>query len=185
MEHKEPVKFRQQIMAIEGLSSAEYWHWVRLMIDEETDFTGREHQGATDLVNSMLNYAYAILYRHIWTSVIRQGLYPGFSYIHTPHKKKGTLIFDLIETFRQPVADRAIISLINRKTKLEVDKKGMLTKETKQKLITAINARLGRYDTYLKERSKMIDIMYKQTRELKKYITGKTDRFKPYQMSKW
>ena len=185
LEHKEPHKFRQRVMAIEGLSSAEYWHWFRLMIDEETDFENRKHQGATDLVNSMLNYAYAILYRHIWTGIIQEGLYPGFSYIHAPHKKKGTLIFDLIETFRQPVADRAIISLINRKSKLEIDKNGLLTPDTKQKLIKAVNSRLTRFDTYQKERTRMLEIINRQTKELKKYILKQTNRFKAYQMSKW
>lgn len=40
-----------------------YWDYIRQLIaDDEVEFTSREHQGAKDLVNSMLNYGYAILY---------------------------------------------------------------------------------------------------------------------------
>lgn len=175
---------RMELMGIEGAVSQIYWSCVEKMIDEETDFTGRIRQGATDLVNSMLNFGYSILYRLVWTSVLQQGLNPGFSYLHKPQPGSGTLIFDLIEPFRQPVVDRAIISMINRKTKLEIYN-GTLTQATIDNLIKAIDDRLGRYDTYLKERLNMYDIINKQTLQLVKYIEGDIKKFKPYEVSKW
>jgi len=179
------TEHRKQLIQIEARSGSVYWHWVRMMIDEETEFESRQYQGAVDLVNSMLNYGYAVLYRQIWTSVLQQGLYPGFSFIHTPSKKKGTLIFDLIEPFRQTVVDHAVISLINRKTKLEVDKKGLLTETTKQKLIKAVNKRLIKHDYYMKERLRIFDIIHKQSLYLKQYISGEKPKFKAYTIYKW
>ncbi len=176
--------FRQILMGFEGSASAQYWQWFKLMVDEETDFTIRKTQGATDLVNSLLNYGYAILYRQVWNSVIRYGLHPELSFLHTYQKEKGTLIFDLIEPFRQPVVDRAVLSLINRKTKLKADQ-GQLDDKTKQKLITAVYKNLTRYDKYLGERLQMIDIIHKQTQQLKLYITGQNKKFKPYKTTKW
>ncbi len=176
--------YRQILMGYEGSASAQYWQWFKLMVDEETDFAVRKTQGATDLVNSLLNYGYAILYRQVWNSVIRYGLHPELSFLHSYQKGKGTLIFDLIEPFRQPVIDRAVLSLINRKTKLKAEQ-GKLDDKTKQKLITAVYKNLTRYDKYLGERLQMIDIVHKQTQQLKLYIDGQNKKFKPYKTTKW
>ena len=176
--------YNQSFMGFEGSASAQYWQWFKLMVDEETDFTTRKTQGATDLVNSLLNYGYAILYRHVWNSVIRYGLHPELSYLHSYQKGKGTLIFDLIEPFRQPIVDRAVLSMINRKTKLNADK-NKLDEPTKQKLITAVYKGLSRYDKYMGERLQMIDIINKQTQQLKLNITGQNKKFKPYKTTKW
>lgn len=183
---EEPLNedWRNHLMGIEGSASMVYWSMVEKMIDEETDFKGRIRQGAKDLVNSMLNYGYSILYRYIWTSVLHHGLNPGFSYLHKPEIKTGSLIFDLIETFRQPVVDRAIISLINRGSKIEI-KDGILTQKTIEILIKAIDDRLNRFDIYLKQKSSLYDILDRQTTELIHCIKEPEYQFRPYEISKW
>ena len=175
---------KQILMGLEGAAGSVYWHWVNMMLDEETGFDSREYQGATDVVNMMLNYGYGILYRLIWSSVLQYGLHPELGFFHSIDHKKGALIFDLIEPFRQPVVDRAVISLVNRKTKLSIEN-NLLSKETKQKVILYVNKKLGSYDTYLGERTTLLDIIGRQTRELKKYLLDEINVFKPYQMSKW
>lgn len=177
-------KIRDKLIHLEAQSSLAYWEIIRIMIDEETNFNNRIRKGASDLVNSMLNYGYSILYRHVWTSILQQGLNPSFSYIHTPRKYEGTLIFDFIETFRQPIVDRAIISLINKKTKLSTEK-GKLSEDTRKKVIIAVNDRLRRYDTYLGERKTMFNIIKKQTQHFVAHLQDSSIQFKPYQMSKW
>ena len=176
--------YHETLMGYEGASSQMYWKWVWMMLDEETDFKGRITQNAQDLVNQMLNYGYAVLYRLVWDSVIRYGLHPETGFLHKYQKNKGTLIFDLIEPFRQPVVDRAVIKLVNRKTKL-FNPDGKLDKQTRQKLINAVYERLGKYDTYNKQRIRMIDIIEKQTQQLKLYINGQQKKFKPYKQTKW
>lgn len=177
-------KIRPQLLSCEAQASIHYWDIVRIMIDEETTFSRRVGQGAKDIVNSMLNYGYSILYRHVWSSLLRQGLNPTFSYIHTPQKFEGTLVFDFIETFRQPIVDRAIISMINKKTKLGL-KDGKLDDDTKKKLIIAVNDRLRRYDTYMGERRTLFNIIKQQAIQYSQYLKGYNPKFKPYQMSKW
>lgn len=183
-EAKHIEQLRPQLIGWEAQASIHYWDIVRVLIDEETTFQTRRRKGATDLVNSMLNYGYSILYRHVWGSLLRQGLNPTFSYIHTPQKFEGTLVFDFIEPFRQPIVDRAVISMINKKTKLEV-KNGQLADDTKKKLIEAVNDRIRRYDIYLGERLNYIEIIKKQAQHYSHYLMGRQKEFKPYQMSKW
>ena len=43
------------------MASAEYWQGFRYVIGDDFDFLNRSGRGATDIVNSMLNYSYAIL----------------------------------------------------------------------------------------------------------------------------
>ncbi|MGE5356827.1 MAG: CRISPR-associated endonuclease Cas1 [Deltaproteobacteria bacterium] len=176
--------WRNQLMGYEGAASMIYWTIIQKMIEEETDFKGRIRHGANDLVNCMLNYGYSILYHHVWTSIIKNGLNPGFSYLHKPEPKTGTLIFDLIESFRQPVVDRAIISLINRGSTLEI-KNGLLTQKTIELVIKAIDDRLNRSDIYCKQKSSLFNIIDRQTAELIKSINEPEYNFKPYEISKW
>ena len=177
--------FRNVIMGLEGAASAQYWQWFRLMVDEETDFEHRITQGASDLVNSMLNYGYSILYKTVWSSVIHYGLHPELGYLHAYQKGRGTLIFDLIEPFRQSVVDHAVLTLINRKTHLQ-SVKGKLDGKTKQKLIQSVYDRLSRYDKYMGERIRMIDIIDKQTHQLKLHISHPQDiKFIAYKTIKW
>ncbi|NPA44865.1 MAG: CRISPR-associated endonuclease Cas1 [Chlorobi bacterium] len=176
--------YKAYLMGLEGAASARYWQWVELMIDEETDFSGRHTKDAQDLVNQMLNYGYAILYRLVWNSIIKHGLHYEISFFHAYRKNKGTLIFDLIEPFRQPVVDRAIISLINKKTKLE-NPDNILSKPTIEKLVDAVYKRLTAFDKYKKERNRLIDIIDKQTEDLKSYLLGKEKKFTAYKTTKW
>lgn len=176
--------YRKKFIRLEAQAGAHYWHWFRLMTDEETDFDKREYYRASHPVNMMLNYGYGILYRYVWNAVIRQGLHPGFSVLHTPSKKEGTLIFDLIEPFRQPVVDRAVISLINRKTKIQALNK-KLSEPLKQKLIDAVYKNLVRFDKYNRQRIRTYQIIEMQTLLFKQKLFDPAFKFKAYTMYKW
>jgi len=47
------------------------------------DFAGRRGRGASDLVNSLLNYGYGILYNRVLSAATRVGLDPFAAYVHT------------------------------------------------------------------------------------------------------
>ncbi len=178
-------EFREKLMGYEGIASAIYWQWFRMMIDEETGtFTGRITRRAVDPVNSMLNYGYAILYRHVWNSVLAQGLHPEYGFLHAHARGKASLVFDLIEPFRQPVVDRAVLAVINRKFPIAAPK-GKIDKPTKQRLIRAVDANLARYEKYLNKKFPMIDNIHRQTQLLRMYIMGQEKRFKAYKMINW
>lgn len=42
---------------------------VKLLLGSEV-FSGREHRGATDAANAMLNYGYGILYSKLWAALL-------------------------------------------------------------------------------------------------------------------
>ena len=45
---------RGNFLSIEGRASQYYWQGIKEILDEDIDFPGREHRGATDPVNSLL-----------------------------------------------------------------------------------------------------------------------------------
>ncbi|NLW36113.1 MAG: CRISPR-associated endonuclease Cas1 [Syntrophorhabdus aromaticivorans] len=73
---------RGKLFSIEGRAAASYWEMVKVLLDDVIAFDGRERQGATDLVNSLLNYGYGVLYSKIWYAVMSAGLSPFLSFLH-------------------------------------------------------------------------------------------------------
>jgi CRISPR/Cas system-associated endonuclease Cas1 len=61
---------RDVLMGIEGAAGRLYWQAVGEIIGGKTEFMGREHRGATDMVNAALNYGYGILYGNVWGAAL-------------------------------------------------------------------------------------------------------------------
>ncbi len=175
--------FVQKLMGYEAQVAVSYWDYIReLVSDDEVGFEGREHQGAQDLVNSMLNYGYAILYVRVWQALLAARLNPFESLIHVPRESKPTLVYDMVEIFRSQVVDRMVISLIQKGQDLTV-RKGLLTDKTRELLVKSIMERLARYEKYQGEEMKMEKIIFQQAKLLAKAFEGE-DKFKPY-VAKW
>jgi len=175
--------YRQQLLPVEGRAAAVYWELVANLIDDDSDFSSREHRGAKDLVNAMLNYGYSILYSRIWHALLRSKLNPYISYLHVPDSGKPTLSFDVIEMFRQQAVDRVVISLLQKNEKMEI-KDGFLTDESRAKLTQNISERLYRYELYRGKQTRFADIIDAQASHFAKYIAGETKTYKPY-IAKW
>ena len=176
-------EFITKLMGHEAQVAIRYWDYIReLIADDDVAFERREHQGATDLTNSMLNYGYSILYTRVWQALLAARLNPFDSLIHVRQEGKPTLAYDLIEIFRSQVVDRMVISLIQKGRDLEV-RNGLLTDNTRQLLVKSVMERLARYEKYQGEEMKMENIILRQAKLLAKAFEG-TDKFKPY-LAKW
>lgn len=175
--------FMQKLLGHEAQVAIRYWDYIReLFSDDQVSFAQREHQGAKDLVNSMLNYGYAILYVRVWQALLAAHLNPFDSLIHAHREGKPTLVYDMIEIFRSQVVDRVVISLVQKGQNLEV-RNGLLTDATRQLLVKSVMERLARYEKYQREEMKMEQIILRQAKLLAKAFDG-TDKFKPY-VAKW
>ncbi|MDO4695785.1 MAG: CRISPR-associated endonuclease Cas1 [Porphyromonas sp.] len=59
-------EFRQNAMILEAQAAKSYWRaYGALVSNTGYSFERREQRGATDIVNQMLNYGYAILQSHV------------------------------------------------------------------------------------------------------------------------
>lgn len=129
-------QIRMQIMGIEGKSSNEYWSAIKYFIPKEIHFEKRTKK-PKDLLNSMLNYGYAILASEITKSILTSGLDPYCGFLHYDMENRTSLTFDLIEPFRQQLVDKTMIGLINKKqvTMNDLDKRNNTLKLNARKLI--------------------------------------------------
>lgn len=177
-------EYREKLIAIEAGAAVAYWEYIRVLIeDDNMEFETRERKGAKDLMNSLLNYGYAILYARVWQALLLVKLNPTESIIHVKQPGKPTFVYDVIELFRAQAVDRVVIALIQKKEPLELEK-GLLSNETKGLLIQNILERLNRYEKYRGEEIRFTDILIRQAREIAAYIIEEASNYKPY-LAKW
>ena len=167
-----------ELLGFEGSAATAYWQAIAQAIDYKFSFSGRVTQGATDVVNSALNYGYAILYSKILKSIAAAGLSPHVSYLHALDEQKPTLAFDLIEEFRAFIVDRAVISMINKNEPFEI-KDGLLSAATRQNIAKNVNEKLFAHTEYRGEELKAQDIIDKQAYVLKRAVT-QNEKYKPF-----
>ncbi len=175
--------FRGKLFSLEGRVSQYYWDIIQLILSGFIVFDGRERRGATDLVNSILNYGYGILYSKVWEAVIRSGLSPYISYLHKPQNGKPTLIYDLIEEFRAQGVDRIVISLITKGADLSMVKTS-LSPETKKKLVKEVLEKINSYEKFRGSELRFYEIIRGQALAVAKFLSGERKKYLPYS-AKW
>lgn len=175
--------WRSRMLGYEGAAGAVYWECIKLLIGPSVYFEHREHKGSKDLVNMMFNYAYGVLYVKISGAVTIAGLNPNTGFLHTEQKGKQTLVFDLIEPFRAPIADRTIITMINLRMKTETEG-GLLSKETKDLLLKRLLSRFHTEFLYHSHRVSFADIIPAMLKDLCSYLKGEKTQFRAYR-AKW
>ena len=174
---------RGKLFSIEGRSAAAYWEVIKPLLEGVIVFEGRIGQGAQDLVNSLLNYGYAMLSSKIWNAVLRSGLNPFVSFLHKPQAGKPTLIFDLIEEFRPQAVDRVVFSMINKRVELKMDGK-LLCPQTRNRLAKGVLERINTVENFRGRELRLGDIIKEQSRALADYLNGESTHYSPY-ISKW
>lgn len=169
---------RQDIMTLEAHAAKKYWQTIAKILPEEVKFTGRETRGAVDLVNSMLNYGYAILYSHVQGAVILAGLDPFAGFMHVDRSGRASLVLDFVEEFRQQTVDKTIFAMINRGTNLEV-KENRLTKKTKNKFRKKLKKKFDSYHQYEGKKEKIKNIIQMQARHIATHLRGERE-YEPF-----
>ena len=80
-------RIRSEIFGIEGMASQEYWSGFRHVISDDLNFLNR--------------------------SVHMSGLDPYAGFLHADLYGRTSLVFDLMEEFRQQIVDKSVLKLIN------------------------------------------------------------------------
>jgi len=108
----------------------------------DLNFSGRVRRPPTDPVNAVLSYTYILLTEHCACALqtTRFDIYLGF--MHKPNRNAPALALDFVEQFRQPIADRFVMLLFNKKILQAADfnpgpmHSVLLTESAKRTLIT-------------------------------------------------
>ncbi len=171
---------REQILSVEGRAAQRYWSMIGRVIPDELDWPGRETRGATDPLNSALNYGYAILYSQVEQALTLAGLDPYGGFLHADRPGKPSLVLDCIEEFRQTIVDRTIIGLVNKHTLLEQDEQHLLNEETRKKIAEKVLERLASSEVYEKKRQALRFILQSQARHLALFLRDERSCYEPF-----
>lgn len=171
---------RDHLLAAEGQAAKRYWAAARLVIPDQYGWTGREGRGASDPVNSLLNYGYGILYGQVEQAILLAGLDPYAGFIHTDRPGKPSLVLDLIEEFRQVAIDRLVFGLLTRQLNVEQEEDGRLSKDTRKSLAEKVLEHLDATVRYENKRFPLRFVMQNQARHLAAFLRGDREDYPPF-----
>lgn len=100
----------------EGLTARMYFEGlVEIFSGLGIGFEGRIRRPPRDPVNAVMSYIYVILTGHVTMLLQTTGLDPFLGLMHKPNRSAPALALDLVEQFRQPIADRFIMLMFNNR----------------------------------------------------------------------
>jgi CRISPR-associated protein Cas1 len=175
---------RHQILSAEGRAAKRYWGGLKQVIPEQYGWPGRKGRGARDPVNAALNYGYGILYGQIERALVLAGLDPYGGFIHADRPGKPSLVFDLIEEFRQVIVDRTIVGMANKGMKMDLDDKGLLVDKSRRAIADKVLARLEAAERYERKRQPFRIIIQSQARHIATFVRGDRAAYEPF-VAKW
>ncbi len=151
-------------------------------------FSGRNKRPPMDNVNALLSFVYTLLTNTMASALETVGLDPYVGYLHTLRPGRVSLALDLIEELRPVLADRFVLSLINRKI---VNNKGFKKQENGAVLMDDDTRRsiLNEWQNkkkenlshpYLQEKVEWGMVPYVQAMLLARYLRGDLDGYPPF-----
>ncbi|MGO9791186.1 MAG: CRISPR-associated endonuclease Cas1 [Solirubrobacteraceae bacterium] len=136
-----------ELFGIEGRAAAMYFPALSAALAPEwARIDRRSARPPPDRINCALNLGYGLLLADVLRSLVACGLDPAGGVLHTAKRNKPALALDLMEEFRAPVADSAVVWAINNQELRERDfQVGLdavrLTPRGRKTLITAYERR--------------------------------------------
>jgi|Deesub1362A_J573_1020465.scaffolds.fasta_scaffold03169_6 CRISPR-associated protein Cas1 len=176
------VRFR--LLSAEGRAAQRYWDGFQELLISKAEWPGRKTRGASDPVNSALNYGYGILYGAVERACVLAGLDPYGGFLHVDRPGKPSLVLDLIEEFRQTVVDRTVLGFFNKGQKLNLDAQGRIDVESRRALARKVLRRMDARERYGSEKLTMKAILQRQARAVAAYLRGERETYSPY-LASW
>lgn len=180
-----------QLRGYEGEAASVYFGvFDQLILQQKKDFifSGRNKRPPLDNVNAMLSFVYTLLTNTIASALETVGLDPYVGFMHTDRPGRVSLALDLIEELRPVLADRFVLTMINRKmvtakdfTKKE-DGAVLMSDDARRNLLTEWQNKKKEVIThpYLGEKVEWGMIPYVQAMLLARYLRGDIDEYPPF-----
>ena len=180
-----------EVRGFEGEAAAIYFSvFNQLIIDQKNDFifSDRNRRPPLDEVNALLSFVYTLVTHDVRSALETVGLDPQVGFLHRDRSGRPSLALDIMEEFRPTLADRLVLSLINRR---QVSKKGF-TKSANGAIIMDDDTRklvLIEYQNrkqdevqhpYIDETVKIGLLFFVQANLLARHIRGDIDGYPPF-----
>lgn len=103
------------LRGIEGMAARSYFNALKRFFPEWCNFAGRNRQPASDPVNALLSYSYAVMTGEMENLIRLHALDPGVGFLHCNQYNRSTLTLDLIEPLRPCFCDILVLDLFSHK----------------------------------------------------------------------
>ncbi|HEY4601851.1 MAG TPA: type I-C CRISPR-associated endonuclease Cas1c [Cerasibacillus sp.] len=175
----------------EGQAAINYYKHFNQMILQQNDnfyFHGRSRRPPLDNVNAMLSFAYTLLANDTAAALETVGLDAYVGFLHRERPGRASLALDVMEELRGVVADKFVLSLINKKVinKNHFYKKQngavIMTDDARKKFLSAWQKKKQEKLThpYLKEKITWGLVPYAQSLLLARFLRGDLDEYPPF-----
>lgn len=180
-----------KLRGYEGEAASIYfgvWNQLILQQKKEFHFNGRNKRPPLDNVNAMLSFVYTLLTSMITSALETVGLDPYVGFMHTDRPGRTSLSLDLIEELRPVLADRFVLTMINKKI---VTGKDFVKKEdgaifikddARKRILTEWQNKKKEVIThpYLAEKVEWGMIPFVQAQLLARYLRNDLDEYPPF-----
>ena len=155
---------------------------------KEFAFLGRNRRPPLDNVNALLSFVYTLLTNMTTSALETVGLDPYVGFMHTDRPGRVSLSLDLIEELRPVMADRFVLSLINRKMitgndfTTKEDGAILIKDQARKKLLTEWQNKKKEVIThpFLEDKVEWGMVPYVQAMLLARYLRGDLDGYPPF-----
>ncbi len=177
---------RPGLFALEGRIGLRYVRGLAAIVPQELGFRRRSRRPPRDVVNAALSYGYAILRAQVERALAICGFEPSLGFLHTDRWGKPSLSLDVMEPFRPPIVDRAVLTLVRRR-QLDPeqgerqDDGAVLLGQAGRRLVAAqVMERLHDTLAYREMRVTWRDLLVHEARGLAAFLLGRTPEYRPY-----
>ena len=108
----------ERVRGVEGECAQHYFSVFDSLILQQKEqfvFRGRSRRPPLDAVNALLSFVYTLLVHDVTSALESVGLDPYVGFLHVDRPGRASLALDLMEELRPVLADRLVLSLINRR----------------------------------------------------------------------
>jgi len=180
-----------EVRGLEGQAAAEYFGvFDHLIVDQKEDFVfaERSRRPPLDEVNALLSFVYTLLAHDVRSALETVGLDPAVGFLHRDRPGRPGLALDIMEEFRPVIADRLVLSLINRR---QIGKKGFtkasngavtMDDDTRKTVLTEYQNRKQDevFHPYIDEKIPIGLLFFVQANLMARYIRGDIDGYPPF-----
>ena len=118
------------LRGLEGEAARTYFNVFDHLICSQKDdfrFEQRSRRPPLDKINALLSFVYTLLTHDVTSALESVGLDPAVGFLHADRPGRPSLALDIMEEFRPSLADRVVLSLVNRQ---QVKGRGFTTTES-------------------------------------------------------
>jgi len=174
---------RKEVMRLEAEAAEIYWQGFKMLLPDGVDFPGRRKrfESPEDPVNVMLNFCYGLLASEVWLAVEGSGLDPYAGFLHADSPRRPALVMDILEEFRQPIADRVVLRLISSlKDPKSIIEGRRLKRDARFQIVKALSNRLSEVLTFSGRTLPLSSHIFLQPRRVSEFILGRTPHYIPF-----